>query len=173
MGKKIFLAILMISFYCNGESIEKIIELSAKIEKVKFFSYGIEEFKFDKEIIKLDFNKEQSKINDLNSLLVIKTSIPEHEKGFSYNIYASELESLCYDSINSSDVVYSNFANYKLNDKDMALGDKLHFNKFNNICDDETYCDELDFNVKFDETPINGASITCSGKVRLTIGLEL
>ncbi|HIF9184278.1 TPA: hypothetical protein ACX6R6_001469 [Photobacterium damselae] len=171
MRKILFLIISLVVLNSNASSIEKVIELSAKIEKNKFYSYGISEFKFDKEKVDLEFNEEQTKIKDLNSNLIIKTTIPKGEIGYSYNIIATELNSECYLTSNSN-VVYSDFAKYILDNKEIMIDVNTHFNQFNNICDD-MFCDNLKFKVKFNDTPLNGKSMNCHGVINLTIGLKL
>ncbi|HIF9059378.1 TPA: hypothetical protein ACX6MG_003443 [Photobacterium damselae] len=171
--RKIIYLFAMLSVFNVSASIEKIVEITAKIEKSKFYSYGVSDFRFKKDKVTLDFNKEQTKINDYHSSLLIETTIPKHELGFSYNVFATDLNSECSSVLDPSLIMYNDFATYLLESKKIKINEKIHFNKFNNICSGDFLCDELNFDINFIDTPINGEAIKCHGELSLVVGLDL
>ncbi|EJM7853154.1 hypothetical protein ACOKWQ_000971 [Vibrio parahaemolyticus] len=148
----------------------KELNLSASIERSKFYDYGVKKFEFKDEEVKLNYNYNAQKFSDVETVLIIETDIPNTLKNVGFELNVTELNSVC-ESYNDKDILASDYAEGYLDGERINKGDEIGYDTFDDDIDGK-YSMTLPMVLKFKEVEneiVNKSK--CSGNVVMLIGL--
>ncbi|MGR5435714.1 hypothetical protein [Vibrio owensii] len=165
---------IFLIFFCSysiaSSEFVKDLNISASIERSKFYDYGVSKFEFKDEKIKLDYNYNAQKFSDVETVLIIETDIPNTLKNVGFELNVSELNSVC-ESYDDKSLLASDYAEGYLDGTMVNKGDEIEYDTFDDDIDGK-YSMTLPMVLKFKELDsgiVNKSK--CSGNVVMVIGL--
>ncbi|OCH48153.1 hypothetical protein [Aliivibrio fischeri] len=171
---KIIKILIITVFFINinqafsASKITKDVIIKARIENEKFFSYQIEQFKFEQSNLTIKIDKKTGKLLPEETNLIITTNAPSYFRS-GYRITVDELTSVC-NSIDGIETA-ADFAHYFVGEEEILESETFAFDDFNT--DRERLWAKKVFKIEFDDlSSLSMKEKYCKGRVQLVVGLD-
>ncbi|MHA6615306.1 hypothetical protein [Photobacterium damselae] len=170
--KKLLLCVFLIfPFNVNAqEYFFNKLPLSVKIERSKFFDFGLKNVYFEEDEIKVDFDFDRQKFEDAQTNLHIETDIPS-SWNFPYILNVVDISDSCHSRSDPTDIYITGISDFYINGEKLDKATELSFKSFNSSKDFLFDIHRLDVKFKKLDPEIYSKS-KCTGTVVINVGID-
>lgn len=170
--KKILIPLAFISL--NANAAFKVLNITTSLDVGRLYTNSINSVEFIPSVLELTSNIEQTKFDDVNTILRIETDIPFDSSDVPYVSTLTKNTSTCTDYSGVS-IVQDDFVQLTIDGQSISEGESVSFSNFNLNDGDNKYSEHdiiLSFK-SFKDITTTGQSEKCNGEIEFNIEVDI
>ncbi|MGI9875942.1 hypothetical protein [Vibrio chagasii] len=170
--KKIFILFAFVSMNVNADF--KVLNITTSLDVGKLYTNSINSVEFIPAVLDLTSNKDKTKFEDVNTILIIETDIPFESSDIPYVSTLTKNMSTCSDYSGASNV-QDDFVQLTIDGQSISEGESVSFLNFNLNDGDSKYSEhEIILSFKsFKDITTTGQPERCNGEIEFNIEVDI